>query len=786
MPRRSLNAASRSLALPALAAVLMLGAVSALAQQRSPEEIFQFENLTRSKPFQRYWWAWYQRAYPAMEIPAGVLVGAWERQHASKARGVAATAGTFRPIGPRPIDAGDGIKYSGRVGDVAIDPTNANRWLIGGAHGGIWETSDAGVSWTPLTDDQASLAMGAIAFAPSNPQIVYAGTGEAAFAGDAYGGAGILKSTDGGASWTLVADDTFSKRSFADIHVDPTDPDTLVVAVTRGLVGSFSGSSSLPVGVFKSVDGGAMWSHNLMGEDGTDLEVDAANFDRQYAGLGETFGGTENGVYRSTDGGDNWAPIAGPWTILAGGIGRVEMAMSPTDPDVLYVGIQDAFDNVGADGNLLGLWKTTNAWDPVPTWSAFTAPAGGICSPQCWYDFELKVDRLDSGILLAGGVSMWRFDGTLWSNVSSPSSMHVDQHTMAWAGSRLVAGNDGGVWSSTDGGVTWSNHNADLALTQYYHGSLHPTDPELTIAGSQDNGTHLWTGADEWAHILGGDGADNAISTADPDLSWAASFQGQVIQRTLNGGVFFTTAALPDTVGAPFIGVFKSCAAMPDVFIAGTDNLWRTTDFFVPGTPTWVMNSPEMGEGLRAMAFAPSVATCSTYAFGTGSGVLRITTNAGASYQDLDPSGEVPDRFITDMAFDPNDADHLIVTVSGFATGEGHVFETANATAATPTWTDVSPPADLPVNAIVITADGQLFAATDLGVWLSFDGGGSWLHLGPTEGLPNSAVYDLQYSAVTDTLVAYTHGRGAFARVTRIFLDGFESGDTSAWPNTVP
>ncbi len=786
LPKLAPNLTRRFFALLTLAAMLILGAASAPAQQRDPEEIFEFETLTGSKPFQRYWWAWYQRAYPQMEIPAGALVRAWERQEASERRGVFPTAGTFQPIGPRPIDSGGGIKNTGRVADVAIDPADTDRWLIGGAHGGIWETTDAGVTWTPLTDDQASLAMGAIAFAPSDPQIVYAGTGEAVFSGDAFSGAGMLKSTDGGASWTLIADDTFSKRSFADIHVDPSDPDTLVVAVTRGLIGSFSGSSAFDVGIFKSVDGGTIWSHNLMVEDATDLEVDGTNFNRQYAGLGEVFGAMENGVYRSIDAGDNWAPIAGPWDALPGGIGRVEMALSPTDPDVLYVGIQDAFDSVGADGNLLGLWKTTNAWAPAPTFSPFTPPGGGICNPQCWYDFELKVDRLDSDVLIAGGISMWRFDGAVWSNVSAPSGMHVDQHTMAWAGSRLVAGNDGGVWSSTDGGVTWSHHNTELALTQYYHGALHPTDPELTIAGSQDNGTHLWTGADEWTEILGGDGCDNAISTADPDMAWAASTQFQSINRTLNGGLFFTSAGLPDTIGAPFIGVLKSCAAIPDVLIAGTDNLWRTTNFFAPGTPTWVANSPEMGEGLQAMAFAPSDAACGTYAFGTGSGVLRITTNAGASYQDLDPSGEVPDRFVTDIAFDPDDADRMIVTVSGFATGEGHVFETTNASDLTPTWTDISPPVDLPVNAIIVTADGQLFAGTDLGVWISSDGGGSWEHLGPAEGLPNSVVYDLQYSPATDTLVAYTHGRGAFVRRTQIFLDGFESGDTSQWDATVP
>lgn len=779
-----------------LVASLLLGSVVTWAEdtRRNPEELLDVETLAASKPFQRMWWHWYQRAYPAMEIPADARqralddIATWQASpRASRTRGVAAPLWTN--IGPSGIDVGGGIQYSGRTADVAIDPTDSDRWLIGGAQGGIWETTDAGATWTALTDEKESLAMGAIAFAPSNPSIVYAGTGESAFSGDAYGGAGILKSTDGGSTWSLIANATFDERSFADILIDPTDPDILVAAVSRGLIGSFSGSTSMPVGFFKSTDGGTSWSHNFSGDDGTDLEVDPGDFDRQYGGIGEIFGSASNGVYRTTDAGDTWATVPGPWDSASGGIGRVEMAIAPSDGDTIYVSIMDAFDGMGADGALLGLWVSNNAWDATPTWTEIaTGAASGICGSQCWYDHELKVDPSDSTVLYAGGISLWKRSGGTWSNVSGPSGVHVDQHSMAWAGSRLVLGNDGGVWSTTNGGSTWSHHNTGLTLTQFYHGALHPTSPSFALGGSQDNGTEIWSGSDVWTIFFGADGADNAISSLFPDQRWAISFQRQNIFRTTDGGAntVFAGGGL-DGAGAPFIGVLDSCRSNDDVFIAGLDNLWRSDNFYSGGAAVWSSNGPEEGAGLVAMGFAPGVASCNTYAYGTTGGVLKITQDGGSTWADLDAGGAIPDRYITDLAFDPADANVLYVTISGFGP-EGHVFKSENALSGAATWTNISPPVDTPHSAVIAAGNGQLFVGTDFGVWESLDDGLSWGYEGPADGLANVAIHDLHYSPATRQLMAYTHGRGAFLRMVDVpvFADGFESGDTSAWSSSVP
>ncbi len=332
-------------------------------------------------------------------------------------------------IGPAPIE---GVPVagpaSGHVASIAVDPGNPNHWLIGAAEGGVWATVNAGTTWIPLTDDQASLAMGAITFAPSNPNIVYAGTGERSGGVGSYAGAGLLKSMDGGRTWQLLAASTFAGASFSRIRVDPTNPAILVATTGQGSVGidpSLMPPSVPPRGIFKSTDGGVNWSQKgpavsvdvagrLIGN-GTDLQVNPTNFAQMFAGIGTLFEAATNGVYRSGDAGDTWTLISGPWSSLPGGVGRVALAIAPSNPNVVYVSIQDAFNGVGNDGGLLGLWRTDNAWDVTPTWTGVptgatdgAAPGFGYCGGRCRDLLDIIVDPTDPTVLYASGILLWK------------------------------------------------------------------------------------------------------------------------------------------------------------------------------------------------------------------------------------------------------------------------------------------------------------------------------------------------------------------------------------------
>lgn len=771
-----------------LLALLLALTVPAEAQQPGDDNAdpFQYPVLIGRKSFKRAHWDLKQRAYPTGTIPGDARQkGLLQIAQANAILSAPVQGNAWVSIGPAPMRDGQTappMPVSGRIADIVADPRDTNRWLIGGAMGGIWETRDAGVTWTNLTDDQASLATGAIAFAPSNPDIIYVGTGEAAFS-DTYGGAGVLKSTNNGATWRLLATTNFTQNSFSDLKVHPTDPNLLIATVCAGSAGRGGSSRRTlpPRGVYRSTDGAVTWTRYLAGE-ATDLEIDPTNFNNQFAALGSIFGSAANGVYRSTDAGITWTLLPGPWANLVGGVGRIELALANSNPNTLYVSIQDGFNLSAFDGQILGVWRTDDALGGAPSWNALPPP-GTQAVPignQCWYDHELIVDPVDPNVIYLGEIGVWKYDTSGWAPIAgyyNPNvqgvAVHPDQHTMAWVGNRLLLGNDGGAWSSTDGGATWINHNTTLAITQFYDGSIHPTNINFAFGGTQDNGSCRWDGSNSWLWILFGDGCDNAISSTRPDTDWALSSQFLNIFRTTDGGangLFSFTAADSgiEPFNRPFIARFEKSPNNDDIFIAGTDNIWRCNDFFTAVNPRWTRNGPDMAGEITALAFAPSDTTSSTYAFGTDVGELHLTTNGGTSWINIDIANKVPNRTVTDLAFDPANASALCVTLSGFddnTPGQpGHLFRTPNASSPNAIWSNISPPVDLPHNTLVYDPfdSAVMYVGTDIGVWKTVDGGVTWVHMGPATGMPNVAVFELQITHDPDNLVAFTHGRGAF------------------------
>ena len=694
-------------------------------------------------------------------------------------------SGTPDPRNPDPYQ-------SGRVASIAVDPRDNSRWLVGAGNGGVWETRDAGTSWTPIADDAPTLSIGVVTFAPGNPDVIYVGTGEYVGTSPSSNvGVGILKSVNGGQSWALLGQSSFNRTTIRRMRVDPNDANVVVAASAMGGSGrerfGSNGALALPqFGVKRSIDGGATWVRTLAGQ-ASALEVDPTNFSRQYAAIFNTNpnvidpGWVSNGIYRSTNGGVTWSRIEGPW---GSAVGRIELAIAPSDPNVLYASIA-APSNGSSD--LLGLYRTDNAWADQPTWIQIPTEATGATGycTGCGYNHVLSVDPRAADTLYAGGkLDLWRCTrcgvSPTWT---ATRRTHADFHVVAWAGNRLIIGNDGGLFSSTDLGATYQGHNQPLTTNLFYDGALHPTDPGFLLAVGRDFRPLTYRAGTGWRELplaatgSWGHGGGVAISSSRPDTDWMGTHLYAVIQRTTDGGR--TTLQVDgdiDKTNAAIAAPVRKCPANDDVFLAGTNRIWRTNDFFNSAMPSWTANSqPAETQSILTITFVESDRNCNTYAYSTRAGVVRMTKDGGTTWSDLDPMKTLPERPINSIAFDPTNANRAFVAVSFYDVGTpakpGHIFRTDNALSASPTWTRVGPPdqpfADMPFNVIAIDPrDPRLvYAGSDNGLWQSNDGGTNWTKVGLGAGLPPASVFDIQINPNTNRTVIFTYGRGAYELV---------------------
>ena len=675
----------------------------------------------------------------------GSLLEAWsEIKKMPNATG--AGGAIWQLLGPAPLISGSTI-LGGRTPSIAIDPADPSTLFIGAALGGVWKSTDAGATWTPLTDDQPSLAMGWVAVDPTDSNIVYAGTGEQDNSGDSYYGAGVLRSMDGGATWDSLGEEAFVRPNggsakISRVVIDPNSPEVVYVASNLGL--------------YKSSDRGETWELKLSGKTPdnaavTELVMDPTDSTILYAGVAVPSTAMNKGIYKSTDAGENW-------TLLDIGlpqesISRINMGISRSNPLILYA----AVNNASMSGNIWRL-KTTDGGE---TWTSLPSCAGSGCG-QGNYNLAVAVDPENPDIVYQAAVNMFRSfnGGQTWTNRSGG---HVDFHSLVFDDfGHLYITNDGGIFVLDTSSDTLSSLNGGVAITQLYAGvAQHPTDGGIVQAGSQDNGSQRTTGDPLWHVVCGGDGAYQAIEgvDGDPDRVWYCSSQYLGIRKTINNGQSFTnaTTGILDLSTATFVAPYRMDPNNSQTLLAGTRTLWRTEN----GAATWVANSPTFSTSIRSIAFAPSASSTNYYA-GTTSGEIWRTTNTGDSWMRVD--SDLPSRVVTHIAVHPKDANIVYATFSGFATG--HVFRSTDAG---DTWDDISGDLpNLPTQALLIddsTETPTLYVGTDLGVFRSLDDGNSWERF--SAGLPNVRVEDLVLNPNTGVLVAATHGRGAWQLVVQ-------------------
>jgi photosystem II stability/assembly factor-like uncharacterized protein len=662
---------------------------------------------------------------------------------------------------------------------------------------GIYKSTDSGLTWQgPLGSAQfINRAVSSIVVDATNTQVVLAGssTGYAGVEGDIPpnpASRGIYRSTDGGTTWAKVFPSGSSELRISRIVQDPspafTAPNTRfwAAATLNGTVGG---------ALLRSDNGGQTWT-----------VVDGVA-----TGLPQL--GTANALTRT------WIT-----TTYAGG------------NTVLYLGTSDVPASQSASGNGGTLFKSSNGGT---TWAKLGA-ADGFCQTQCFYDMPVYVEAGSATTLYTGGAGtggdgsplptsfMQSTDGGATfvdelGSVDGNSALHADIHDITtWPGApnEVWVGNDGGVFYSTDRGAHWNSANTNEVLTQFQICDLHPTDPNQAYGGTQDNGTDSFLGTTAWSHSDDGDGGFALIDQQSPSLVTHTYFNesNYLIGASLatNGPASapndyywfvgeepgYLASGMNPNDDVLFYAPMHLDRNLQSTLYFGTDHLYIAPDFFnqtitqedaLTGNPPYTIDifSPLGGNLDFGQAVSPSTTVgaisaietqanvvpginASTIFVGTSNGNVWRSTDSGATFTNVDPSIA---QYVSQIAIYPRNPNIVIEARAGFSGGTpAHNMRIS--TDGGTTWADASDGLpDIPVNTVIWDPvfPGQVWAGTDIGMYLSTDEGATWHPY--NNGMPNVAVFSLAGNRITHTVLACTHGRGAFRlNLDAIFIDGFD------------
>ena len=678
----------------------------------------------------------------------------------------------------------------GRVADIAVDPRNRSIWYLAVASGGLWKSTNRGNDWQPIFDEGGSYSLGCVTIDPGNPDVIWLGTGENSSNRSVGYGDGVYKSIDSGKSWKNMG--LRDSQHIGKIVVDPRDSDVVFVAA-EGPLWSPGGDR----GLFKTTDGGRTWETVLEISENTgvtSLAYDPRNPDVMYAASYQRRrhvglligGGPESAIYKTSDGGQSWKQTkTGLPTVDKG---RIALAVSPQNPDVVYALVCAARDQSG-------FFRSEDCGE---TWTRRSDYE--VIDPQYYGEIYPDPHQFDRVYAIDCIAHVTEDGGQTFQRLRWP--IHVDHHAILLDPTdknHMLVGNDGGLYESYDHGETW-RHFTNLPTPQFYRVAVDNAWPFYHVyGGTQDNGSmagpsrtahRVGIRASEWIRTGGGDGFQSRVDPENRNIVYSMSQNGAINRLDKRTGirVGIRPAAKEDTHprwhwDTPFI---ISPHSPTRLYFAG-NRLYRSDDRgdnwrAVSGDLTrqldpdnqivmgriWDNDAVQKNRFTTALSVSSALAESSLAEgllyIGTDDGLVQVSEDAGENWRRLEQFPGIPERaYVSDVCASQHDADTLYVAFNNYQRGDfkPYLLKSRNRGK---TWTSIA--SDLPDRHVVwsVVEDHEnpdlLFVGTEFGLFFTVSGGRSWIPL--KSGAPTAPFRDLVIQRRESDLVAATFGRGFY------------------------